>query len=286
MRRRTPKSYTVLIAPPGQSSLTLAIRPVPVLILLAVVLTAPIIGLGSVIYSLQQKNHDLAQRNYELSEAANEVIQDLDTLDAEINALRERAGMADGAAEVSEERSPDPQGGISVQLQPETLLKLAKNRLPELSAHLHRRVKPALTETLNEEADRAEARPKGAPVANKLRVSSEFGPRRNPFGRGYEFHNGIDFPGPIGTPIQATASGVIEKAEWSRGYGYHVVVNHGYGYRTLYAHMSETNVSQGDQIERGQIVGYLGNTGRSTGPHLHYTVYQGEQTVDPQDYLD
>jgi murein DD-endopeptidase MepM/ murein hydrolase activator NlpD len=266
--------------------LTLAIRPVPVLIALTIILTTPVIWLGGIIHSLHQKNHDLAERNHELSEAATTVIQDLETLDAEIEALRERAGMDDSTANISEERSPGPQGGVSVRLQPETLFKLAKNRLPELSAHLHQRVKPALNETLDEEAARAAARPKGRPVAKALRISSGFGLRRNPFGRGYEFHNGLDFPGPIGTPIQATAPGVIEKAEWSRGYGYHVVVNHGYGYRTLYAHLSETNVSQGDQVEKGHVVGYLGNTGRSTGPHLHYAVYQGNQMVDPKDYLD
>ncbi|MGJ3251584.1 MAG: peptidoglycan DD-metalloendopeptidase family protein [Elainellaceae cyanobacterium] len=286
MRRRIPKDCTVLIAPPGQSPVTFAIRPVPFFAVLAGMFAAPIIWIGSTIHSLHQKNHALTQENQELSETAGEVIHELEILDSQIQALQERAGMPEKPIRQSEERIQDSRGGVSVQFKTEKLFEMAKARLPKLSSHLHQQVKPALDETLEEEAARIAARPKGLPVQSSLQISSEFGLRANPFGRGYEFHNGIDFPGPIGTPIYATAPGVVQKAEWSRGYGYHVVVEHGYGYRTLYAHMSEVNTSQGDSISKGQIVGYLGNTGRSTGPHLHYSVYHNNKTVDPRSYLD
>lgn len=179
-------------------------------------------------------------------------------------------------------RSQSSQGGVGVRAA-EELLAIARSKLPHIVQELEGEVEPALAEIILRE----EAKPKGVPLtAADTEITSLFGFRSNPFGWGYEFHEGMDFVAAYGSPIYVTAAGTVEKAEWEPGYGNYVVVNHGYGYQTLYAHLSEIKVKAGEQIDRRQIVGYLGNTGRSSGPHLHYTVFQNEQAVDPKKYLD
>lgn len=286
MRRSTNEKCTILIAQSGRSPMTLSLRVGPTIALVAFTLIAPLTLLGMTIYSLHQKNSDLTERNENLTETADEVIQELNTLDSEIEDLRKRAGLPVDEASSSEVSGEgEPRGGVSVQLEAEQLLAIAKAKLPRLSSHLTNYVRPALNETLEEEEARIAARPKGRPVKEELRISSTFGLRRNPFGRGYEVHDGIDFSGPQGTPIYTTAPGTVEKAEYQRGYGYHVVINHGYGYRTLYGHLSKMAVTKGETISESQVIGYLGSTGRSTGPHLHYSIYWDGEAVDPMRYL-
>ncbi|PLW92136.1 MAG: peptidase M23 [Marinilabiliales bacterium] len=122
---------------------------------------------------------------------------------------------------------------------------------------------------------------------NKIRFSSGFGWRRNPFTHsGSQFHPGIDLAGPIGTPIYATGDGeVIDPFGSMTGYGIVIVIDHGYGFETLYAHLSKKLVKPGDKVKRGQIIGYLGNTGPSTGPHLHYEVHRNGNKVNPINYI-
>lgn len=282
MRRSTPKNCTVLVTQTGRSPLLLSIQPVPLAISFVLLAAAPLVWLSSQIYQLRQENSALLERNSQLSEATHEVVAELDQLDAEIDRLEERAGLSE--SEVDEDRDLGPRGGISSQLAPEEMLAAAEHHLPSMALRLHRQVKPALTDTLDEEEAKAAALPTGLPVKGR-RISSKFGRRRNPFGRGYELHNGIDFPGPTGTPIHATGKGTIERALSSRGYGNHIVIDHGYGYKTLYAHLSKMDVAVGDTVERDDIIGRMGSTGRSTGPHLHYTLYYQGNAVDPQDFL-
>lgn len=117
-------------------------------------------------------------------------------------------------------------------------------------------------------------------------VASGFGYRVHPVFKTERFHAGIDFTSPIGTPIYATGNGVIEQADASSsGYGLCVKIKHGYGYETLYAHMSKVLVSAGQKVKRGQIIGLLGNTGLSTGPHCHYEVHRNGEPVNPVAYF-
>ncbi|NEP63326.1 MAG: M23 family metallopeptidase, partial [Symploca sp. SIO2G7] len=107
--------------------------------------------------------------------------------------------------------------------------------------------------------------------------------RRNPFGGyAYETHEGTDFVGPYGTAIFATGDGKVVRAGYHGGHGNTVTIKHGYGYETLYAHMSKLAVESGTEIKRGDIVGYLGNTGRSSGPHLHYGIYYKGDAINPR----
>src|SRR5436190_8393514 len=118
------------------------------------------------------------------------------------------------------------------------------------------------------------------------RLESGVGGRRNPFtGRGHEYHEGQDIDAAWGTPVEAAASGKITIAGWQRGYGNVVYVDHGSGLSTRYGHLSKINVSVGQTVGTGAILGLVGSTGRSTGPHLHYEVPINNQPVDPKPYL-
>jgi len=281
MGLRLPRHYTVLITRTGAAPITLTIRLAPILLTVLMAATGASAWVGWLLY----RNEQLAERNQELSDTASDVLTELNSLDAEIENLRQRAGVPD--TETPGPRGDDSQGGPATEVPPETLLQLAQRRLPLLTSVWRGDVRPALEDTLAAEAARAAAIPSGPPVKQALPISSEFGLRPNPFGgRGHEMHRGIDFKGPVGTPVYATAAGVVREAENSGGYGNHVVVDHGYGYKTLYAHLSEIAVNPGESLQPGELVGYLGNTGRSSGPHLHYEVHYQGQAVDPKDYLE
>lgn len=122
------------------------------------------------------------------------------------------------------------------------------------------------------------------PVSNGdlKRVASGFGYRIDPVYKTVKFHAGLDFSAPQGTPIYATANGVVKVAgNLGNGYGNHVVINHSYGYETLYGHMFKIKVRPGERIKRGEIIGWVGNTGKSTGPHCHYEVHKNGRKLDP-----
>ncbi|MES1224066.1 MAG: M23 family metallopeptidase, partial [Bacteroidota bacterium] len=122
------------------------------------------------------------------------------------------------------------------------------------------------------------------PVSNKdlSRIASGFGYRIDPIYKTTKMHPGIDFTAPQGTPIYATADGVVKMAGFSDGgYGNHVIINHGYGYETLYGHMVRVKAKAGQKVKRGEVIGYVGSTGKSTGPHCHYEVHKNGQKIDP-----
>jgi len=126
------------------------------------------------------------------------------------------------------------------------------------------------------------------PINNKdlTKMASGFGTRIDPIYKTPKVHTGIDFTAPTRTEIYATGNGTIENIEYSeRGYGNHVVINHGYGYQSLYGHMSSIKARPGQKIKRGDIIGYVGNTGKSVGPHLHYEVWKNGIKVNPINYF-
>jgi murein DD-endopeptidase MepM/ murein hydrolase activator NlpD len=126
------------------------------------------------------------------------------------------------------------------------------------------------------------------PVSNKdlSRIASGFGYRIDPVYKTTKFHAGLDFAAPQGTPIYATANGTVEVAgNTGNGYGNHVVISHGYGYGTLYGHMFRVKVRSGQKVKRGEIIGWVGSTGKSTGPHCHYEVHRNGDPVDPVYYF-
>lgn len=125
------------------------------------------------------------------------------------------------------------------------------------------------------------------PIPNEdlTRVASGFGYRIHPIHKIRKMHTGMDFTAPTGTHIYATGDGVVESVTSSkRGYGNHIVIKHRFGYKTRYAHMSKFNAKEGQHVKRGDIIGYVGNTGSSTGPHLHYEIEKDNKKVNPYNY--
>ncbi|MGD1845695.1 MAG: M23 family metallopeptidase [Salibacteraceae bacterium] len=125
------------------------------------------------------------------------------------------------------------------------------------------------------------------PVSNKdlKRIASGFGKRIDPHYKTPSMHYGIDFTAKTGTEIYATADGGINKANRISGFGNHVRIDHGYGYLTLYAHLSKIAVKKGQRVKRGDVIGYVGNTGKSTGPHLHYEVHKNGHPINPVNFF-
>ncbi len=118
------------------------------------------------------------------------------------------------------------------------------------------------------------------------KINNEYGYRRNPFGgRSYEFHPGLDIDGEKGDSVIAPANGVVTKAGWQGGYGNLIEIDHGNGLITRYGHLSRIGVQVGEQIERGQLIGLIGSTGRSTGPHLHFEIRLGDKAINPRRFL-
>jgi murein DD-endopeptidase MepM/ murein hydrolase activator NlpD len=116
-------------------------------------------------------------------------------------------------------------------------------------------------------------------------ITSAFGNRMHPIYKVTLFHSGIDFSASEGTRVQSTGNGVIAYSGYDKGYGQKIIINHGYGYKTIYAHLSKSLVRQGQRIKRGEIIALSGNTGISTGPHLHYEVEKDNVKVNPTAYF-
>ncbi len=114
------------------------------------------------------------------------------------------------------------------------------------------------------------------------RMASGYGWRSDPFTKARKKHNGMDFTAPTGTPIYATGNGRVKRADnTASGFGQHIEIDHGYGYKTIYAHLSKYNVKRGQNVSRGDLIGFVGNTGRSVGPHLHYEVHKNGRPINP-----
>ncbi|CAL2089740.1 M23 family metallopeptidase [Tenacibaculum sp. 190524A05c] len=121
------------------------------------------------------------------------------------------------------------------------------------------------------------------PIKNEdeTRMASGFGMRLHPILKSWRMHNGMDFTAPTGTPIYASGNGQITRANRSATFGKVVYIEHGYGYKTVYAHMSKIVAKKGQKVKRGDLIGYVGNTGRSAAPHLHYEVHKNGRPINP-----
>jgi murein DD-endopeptidase MepM/ murein hydrolase activator NlpD len=125
------------------------------------------------------------------------------------------------------------------------------------------------------------------PIKNEdlTRMASGYGYRSDPFTKVRKFHYGMDFTAPRGTPVYATGDGIIKRADGrSSGYGRHIRIDHGFGYLSLYAHLYKYNVKRGQKVKRGDLIGYVGSTGRSQAPHLHYEVFKDKKRINPVNF--
>jgi murein DD-endopeptidase MepM/ murein hydrolase activator NlpD len=175
---------------------------------------------------------------------------------------------------------------ISSDAQMELLPELT-DRLAILMIRMQNHIKSLkeVTELTKNKEDILQSIPAILPLDKndlKRSVFSGYGWRTHPIYKTPEFHPGIDLTAVQGTPVYATGNGIVERADnMAQGYGNHVVINHGYGYKTLYGHLSRFACKQGQKVKRGQLIGYVGSTGLSTAPHLHYEVIKNEDKVNP-----
>ncbi|TDE29781.1 M23 family metallopeptidase [Flavobacterium ranwuense] len=145
----------------------------------------------------------------------------------------------------------------------------------------------AILKLAEAKSDFLSAIPAIQPVRNEnlKQMASGFGYRTDPFTKVRKMHKGMDFTAKTGSPIYATGDGVVSKADnTASGYGNHIVIRHGFGYETLYAHLSKYKARAGQRVKRGDVIGYVGSTGRSEGPHLHYEVHKGNNVVNPLNF--
>jgi murein DD-endopeptidase MepM/ murein hydrolase activator NlpD len=219
------------------------------------------------VISLQQQMHELEKRDNDVYRAIFEATPIPDSVRSKVLEMKQEVEFVES-------------------LRDNALVKSINASLNNLSSRI--RVQKTSYKEVNELLKNKENiiahTPAIQPVANKdlERIASGFGYRIDPIYKTRKMHAGLDFTAPSGTPIYATADGTVMIAgNLGNGFGNHVMINHGYGYETLYGHMSRVKARPGQQIKRGEVIGYVGSTGKSTGPHCHYEVHFRGNKIDP-----
>ena len=299
------KRYTVVLADRQTGSVRrFTIRLRPFALTFAVVLIFPVlVGLGLRLSATKEVNHlrtsnaTLEQENTSYREATGALTSQIESLQSAINELGIRARL-DPISARAIEKLPTvvrnrAEGGTSVagasaMMTPEfnaasvssldQTFTMLRNVLGSLEGHL-----TIVRRKVEKRESLMNATPSIWPVHGWL--SAGYGMRADPFNGGRDFHPGLDISADKGTPIFATAAGKVELAAPSGDYGNLVVVDHGYGLVTRYGHLSKFAVWQGRDVKRGDIIGYVGSTGRATGPHLHYEVLANGKLMNPLQLL-
>ncbi len=232
----------------------------------------------------------LAKKNKETLFEIEQMSRELDVLDNEISELREKDEniyrAIYGVEPPSIEKGKEDDFARILKLNNGEALKALRvkiKRLKDLNA-TQKKSYAQLTKLISDRSNLVNSIPAIMPVANKdlKRMASGFGYRLDPFYHTFTFHAGMDFTAEVGTEVYATGDGRVSKTKKDRwGYGNHVIINHGHGYTTLYGHLSRIAVRYGEKVKRGQLIGYVGSTGRSTGPHLHYEVRRYNNPLNP-----
>ncbi len=270
MSHYIPKRYTVQIARTGKLPVEVSLRSLAAGFLF-------ILGWTGILLYYTYAIETARSNSRAMLEQAGNLLKRVNTLEAELESLRKQVGIE--RDKTPPDRLTYAQGGVA--LSAEQLLEDADERLESVDS-LKGKVVPAVRELVARRA----ASPRGIPLLGSVRFSSLYGVRPSPFGGRREFHTGIDMAAASGTPVYATAPGVVLAANFAGGYGNRVLLNHGYDFKTLYGHLSKITIKPGEWIERGQLIGYVGSTGRSSGPHLHYGIYFQEKPVDPKPYVE
>lgn len=213
------------------------------------------------------------------------LIVDVDRLHQELSGLAAAEAQLRKLASLDDESDPIP---VAIGGQPEDGLSSVDEIQQQINAlqveiEMRRQGQQDLRNHLNDQILISRATPKGWPTRGWL--SSYFGKRRSPFSGRTVMHEGIDFAANIGTPVVSTADGVVSRVDYSPTYGRYVTIDHGYGYQTFYAHNSKILVKTGQRVKRGDDIAQVGNTGKSTGPHLHYEIHLNGVPINPRTSL-
>lgn len=237
---------------------------------------------------LIQDNQELAQQFEVLEERTKKIQQQVTELEKRDNEVYRTIFEADPIPDSIRAKE------LAQQKETQLVMKMAnfqlENSIVETINNLSNRIYAQersyneIAEFIKNKEELLASTPAIQPVSNAdlKRVASGFGYRIDPVYKTVKLHNGLDFAAPQGTPIYATANGTVRvAANTGTGYGNHVVINHGYGYETLYGHMFRIKVKGGQKVKRGEIIGWVGSTGKSTGPHCHYEVNKNGRHLDP-----
>ncbi len=232
---------------------------------------------------VDQLTKALAQARKELTENQQEKFALIDRYETQVSQLeQERAELFEGSISRLDERSK-----IIKTMMDKIGVKIDVQDDPGHSGGLYIDPNTRLSDKLIDKTDHylslIQQLPLGRPINTK--ISSRYGRRIDPLNSRKAFHAGIDFKGRTGDKVRATGNAVVRQSFYSKGLGNHIVLNHGNGYETVYAHLSKRLVKSGDKVVRGQVIGLVGNTGRSTGSHLHYEVHFHKKTVDPMKFM-
>lgn len=272
MRRIVKNFFTpvtiMLIPHTSRRSLTLSIPS----ILIAAMLVFSVIGMGVV---------GLLARDAVLYQSTK---QKLDVYDAEISDLQSTlSSLKLAEAEFRRIFSKGTKEGVIENLNASDSGSID---MEVLKAQIARSIESVgeIRDYLSQKHDLYMATPMGSPI-NGGHISSFYGRRIHPIKGEQEFHSGIDMSTPPGTPVMATADGVVSIAGMSAGNGNLVALEHGFGYETYYAHNRQIVVKVGQIVKRGAVIAYVGSTGSSTGPHVHYEIWKDNRSIDPQKYL-
>jgi murein DD-endopeptidase MepM/ murein hydrolase activator NlpD len=218
-------------------------------------------------------------------EKISEALEEIEVRDNEVyRSIFEASPIPDSARAKAMEKEALEQ--LNATLSDAELNETIKKKITTLNSRLQ--VQKASFEDITEMVKNKEvllaATPAIQPVSNKNlnRLSSGFGYRIDPVYKTPKMHAGLDFAAPQGTPVYATANGTVKLAgNVGNGYGNHVIIKHGYSYETLYGHLYRIKVRAGKKVIRGEVIGWVGNSGKSTGPHLHYEVHKNGRPLDP-----
>ena len=296
---RSPK-YTVLIANRQTGAvrrLTVVRRPA-VLILMAILSLPVLMGLGARwagqadVDRLAQHTEALRIENESYRAATGELAAQISSLQTAITELGEDAQLDPAARRAIDNlpalvrnramgrggAAPTPPAVATPITSPDNPLGILQGLLGSLEARLE-----SVRSGIDRQQALAAATPSIWPVVGYL--SSMFGNRPDPFTGARDFHPGLDISANAGTPIRATADGVVESAGYAGNYGNAVVLRHGFGLSTRYGHMSRIGVNTGMKVKRGDVIGYVGSTGRATSAHLHYEILLNGRTLDPLNLL-
>ncbi|GBC80618.1 Murein DD-endopeptidase MepM [bacterium HR09] len=227
--------------------------------------------------SLEKENKELRRTNQRLQEALTEVHARLEQFEQRTKQLAIAAGVADAlVAPALPGKTSVGTGGPLDRLtgSPEHLLQREERLEQQLGA---------VEQRLSEQQLLLSHTPSIAPVVGV--ITDGFGPRIDPISRQAAFHDGLDISAAYGTPVKAPADGLVVFADRETGYGRVVKLNHGYGFVTVYAHLDRILVKEGQRVKRGDVIGKVGMTGRTTGPHLHYEVWKDGEKQNPLHYI-
>ncbi|WP_051689947.1 M23 family metallopeptidase [Pelobacter seleniigenes] len=231
------------------------------------------------LFRLRAENSEQRQNLQRLVVDLNELHADLDNLATTEARVRQLASL-----DAEPEGLPVAVGGLPDADQVESVSDIQRqiNKL-QIEIELRRQSQEDARNLLNDEVSLSRATPEGWPAKGWL--TSYFGKRKSPFTGRMAMHEGLDIAANVGTPVFATADGVVARVAYTPGYGKILVIDHGYGYQTIFGHNSKILVKAGQRIKRGEKVSLVGNTGRSTGPHLHYELRLNGIPIDPRQTL-